>query len=1039
MKHVLLSFTLLVSVFTFAQTSVFINELHYDNSGGDTDEGFEIAGPAGTNLSGWKVILYNGSSSQLKPYGGDVDLSGVIPDESNGFGALYFAKSGIQNGAPDGLVLLDPSNTVVQFLSYEGSFTAAEGVATGMTSTDIGVAESSSTPSGESLQLVGSGNTYEDFTWQAPATRSDGAINTGQTFLATGGPTIPTVFFEISGSNQIQANYSEAMDNTAIDAANYSGIPGNLSLSFNGAQDVVTITSDQDLPVGVSFTVTVDNVTDQEGDALTGPFNQDFLYNPITSGLVITEIYYNQPGSDDYEYFEVYNNTNAAIPLGGLTITQGVTGDFPAISLPAGAYLVFCDDIALFQSDISNTLPYLYEWNSGALTNGGEDIEITNTEGDVVAYVDYDDGGDWPGAADGSGPSLEIIDVNADQNDPTNWFACQTFFGTVNGEDFSCTPGFLGGYTPPFSINSGYIIDKDYFALRFNREIDPNEIDNSDFVASFPGQLETFVTFGDSAIFKWSEDFPSGTAHTLVIDGLEGLDNTDQLAPFVMDITVNFSRPQLVVTEIMYNPPESGTDNTEFIEIYNAGSQPAQLGGLTFEDGFDFDLPFMSLAPGEFLLIGENEQELEALFPGTDFYEWDGALGNGGETLVLENSAGQTVFSVSYDDADGWPQLADGLGSSLELIETRVNGQNASDWRATPNLTATAGSLKYYATPGSLPFPVRTLANIIQDSVFQFENNVISIPVGIKNNDKGLSFDVRLTDGTAAGSDYRLLSPSSVSLDAGVKQYSIEIALAEDKLKESMEHFTVSISNPRNARIVSQQSTVYIGDANQTSPELCINEFLAVNASFADPFGTVAPWVEIHNPNSTGVNLNGFSLTTSVEGAPISKTISGQLTVPANGFVVLWLDSLPANGSNHLSTTMDTTGGTLVLTDLFGTIADQYTYSVQSADVSEGRQTDCGEPGAKFGNPTPGTSNTGVSIEEWKKNAALGFWPNPVQDVAHRKAQDATKQWVVYSVDGQQVALWLAGQTQLNTTTLHRGVYWIKDGNGNFIGKMLRQ
>jgi len=36
----------------FAQTPVFINEIHYDNEGTEANEGVEVAGPAGTDLTG---------------------------------------------------------------------------------------------------------------------------------------------------------------------------------------------------------------------------------------------------------------------------------------------------------------------------------------------------------------------------------------------------------------------------------------------------------------------------------------------------------------------------------------------------------------------------------------------------------------------------------------------------------------------------------------------------------------------------------------------------------------------------------------------------------------------------------------------------------------------------------------------------------------------------------------------------------------------------------------------------------------------------
>lgn len=83
------------------------------------------------------------------------------------------------------LALVDDLRSVVQFLSYEGSITATSGVAAGMTSRDIGVAETSSTPAEYSLQLTGAGREYEDFSWTAsPAVNTFGRINHSQTFTA---------------------------------------------------------------------------------------------------------------------------------------------------------------------------------------------------------------------------------------------------------------------------------------------------------------------------------------------------------------------------------------------------------------------------------------------------------------------------------------------------------------------------------------------------------------------------------------------------------------------------------------------------------------------------------------------------------------------------------------------------------------------------------------------------------------------------------------------------------------------------------------
>lgn len=197
MRKITLLLTLLITSFTFSQTSVFVNEIHYDNDGADVDEGVEIAGPAGTDIAGWTIEKYNGSNGSS--YGTE-PLSGVIPDQDNGYGTLNFPISGLQNGGPDGIALVDNSGNVIQFLSYEGSLTAVGGPADGLVSEDIGVEETSSTPIGESLQLTGSGTDYENFTWTDPSPSSFGLVNVNQSFGGTPIPSLSVLDAEPSGS-----------------------------------------------------------------------------------------------------------------------------------------------------------------------------------------------------------------------------------------------------------------------------------------------------------------------------------------------------------------------------------------------------------------------------------------------------------------------------------------------------------------------------------------------------------------------------------------------------------------------------------------------------------------------------------------------------------------------------------------------------------------------------------------------------------------------------------------------------------------------
>lgn len=176
--------------------SAFINEFHYDNVGTDTGEFIEIAGIAGTDLTGWQVVLYNGSNGTAYD---TIALSGILTDDQDGFGftVLNFPSNGIQNGAPDGIALVNDIGSVSEFISYEGSFTAVDGPAAGMTSVDIGVAESSSTPAGSSLQRIGTGSDATDFTFTTEQAETPGSANTGQSFDAAPPPPPPSAAFSL--------------------------------------------------------------------------------------------------------------------------------------------------------------------------------------------------------------------------------------------------------------------------------------------------------------------------------------------------------------------------------------------------------------------------------------------------------------------------------------------------------------------------------------------------------------------------------------------------------------------------------------------------------------------------------------------------------------------------------------------------------------------------------------------------------------------------------------------------------------------------
>ena len=187
MNRSILAIGAFVCALTQSQAQLFwVNEFHYDNSGTDVGEFIEIAASSSfTDLSTVTLTLYRGSDGTSY---GTHKLSTFTVGSTSGSYTLYSKSiSGIQNGAPDGFAL-DRSGSLVQFLSYEGIFQATSGSASGQTSTDIGIAESSATSLGASLGLTGSGQGFSEFTWTTFTDDTPGSLNSSQSFSAAPEP-----------------------------------------------------------------------------------------------------------------------------------------------------------------------------------------------------------------------------------------------------------------------------------------------------------------------------------------------------------------------------------------------------------------------------------------------------------------------------------------------------------------------------------------------------------------------------------------------------------------------------------------------------------------------------------------------------------------------------------------------------------------------------------------------------------------------------------------------------------------------------------
>lgn len=315
---------------------------------------------------------------------------------------------------------------------------------------------------------------------------------------------------------------------------------------------------------------------------------------------------------------------------------------------------------------------------------------------------------------------------------------------------------------------------------------------------------------------------PDGVAFTLAVEGIADLAG-NVMQPFESDPFIfNAAQPELVITEIMYNPPGDDSDDLEFVEIYNNGAEPASLGGLRFVDEGDVDFTFAEsvLAVGETILLATNADFASAFYgvPFIDFFDGsDNVLSNGGEVLTILNSEGEVITEVEYTDDSPWPEITDGDGPSLELLNPDFDPLDFASWSASEVFVGTTSDgFDVFASPGS--FNQDNAVTVTFNEAFSTtaENGgMINIPYTVGAVLDNVSIEIVASGVSTAQSGVHLeiVSPT-VELQPGDNgEYLLEVNIIDNDNPASEVFFTLSLEPGEGAEAGEiKQHTVFIQD-----------------------------------------------------------------------------------------------------------------------------------------------------------------------------------------------------------------------------------
>ncbi len=269
---------------------------------------------------------------------------------------------------------------------------------------------------------------------------------------------------KVISSTSVKVYFSEALaDTSATNTSNYVFNPTILvsSVSYDAVSQSTTV-SHAGLSAGVSTVLNVSGMTDVAGNTNAQSYQSESFYmNESQPELMISEIMYNAPVSfdDDVEFIEIINVGSETASLGGIVVKDesNFAYTFPEMSLDSGKMVLLATNKEVADTFYNVTFIDMVSGSGNMLGNGGELLQILNTNGDTIFSVEYDDASPWDETADGNGPSLELLNPAKDANEAGSWKASSTFLKNSEGIDIFASPGsFTVVETPSISFEEEY-------------------------------------------------------------------------------------------------------------------------------------------------------------------------------------------------------------------------------------------------------------------------------------------------------------------------------------------------------------------------------------------------------------------------------------------------------------------------------------------------------------------------------------------------------------------------------------------------------
>ncbi|MFH0893911.1 MAG: lamin tail domain-containing protein [Bacteroidota bacterium] len=476
--------------------------------------------------------------------------------------------------------------------------------------------------------------------------------------------------------SNVKVVFSEPVDITAENVANYTGL-GTLTSAIRLVRlDTVVLTLSTPLTMGVPDTLYINNVQDTSSN-----------HNPMAAQQMFIVIY----GAVDI------------IPPTVLTVTP--------VSLNT-VKVKFSEVVDLVTSQTIANYTGLVGIGSATLTPSADSVILALSTPLIAGVPD----------------TLYIQTVEDTAGNP---MATQQMFIIVFGTLDIIPPTALTA--TPITLST--------VKVRFSEVLDPTTAQT---IGNYTGLAgigsATLTASSDSVILSLSTPLISGLPDTLYIQNVEDATGnpmaTQQM--FVLFLSTSGIPANIVITEIMFNPPESGTDSLEFVEFLNNGTEYVNFGGFNIANAVVYTFPQTVVAPGSYVLLAKDSVKANAFF-GNTFYQWtSGSLSNSGEKISLLDASANILDSLTYRTVAPWPTEPNGTGYSLVLCDPLLDNSIGANWTipVAADFVGIVNAISVYANPGAGCQPVGVNENSFVSNLHIYPNPTTGM-LNIENFENG--------------------------------------------------------------------------------------------------------------------------------------------------------------------------------------------------------------------------------------------------------------------------------------------------------------